>query len=223
MTQLAFDVYGTLVDPASFADALAGRAPDVDALASAWRRHQLEISWLLTAAGRYEPWPTVTGHALDAAMDEAGLPRLAADERGAVLELAALPRPYGDALPALSALRDGGHELAVLSNGTAPGLTRLLEHVGLAAWFSTIVSVEEVGRYKPAPEVYERCAARLGRAPSEVWLVSGNPFDAAGAALAGMRVAKVERVRTYRYGFAPEPDVVVATLAELPAALAAAS
>ncbi|MEZ5099060.1 MAG: haloacid dehalogenase type II [Thermoleophilia bacterium] len=223
MAQLAFDVYGTLVDPASFADALAGRVPHADALAGAWRRHQLEISWLLTAAGRYEPWPTVTGHALDAAMDEAGLPRLAADERDAVLELAALPRPYPDALPALEALRDEGHALAVLSNGTSAGLSRLLEHVGLASAFGAVVSVDEIDRYKPAPEVYAHCAARLGRAPCEVWLVSGNPFDAAGAALAGLRVAKVERARTHRYGFAPAPDLVVTSLADLPAALRAAA
>ena len=57
----------------------------------------------------------------------------------------------------------------------------------------------------------------------DVWLVTGNPFDAAGAKSAGMRVAKLERGGSLRYAFAPTPDLVVTTLRELPAALRASS
>jgi 2-haloacid dehalogenase len=46
---LAFDMHGTLVDPASLAGALTDHVEDPEAVAATWRRHQLEISWLLTA------------------------------------------------------------------------------------------------------------------------------------------------------------------------------
>jgi hypothetical protein len=57
---LAFDLYGTLVDPASQADVLAQYTDDPAGLAACWRRHQREVSWLLSLMGRYEGWVSVT-------------------------------------------------------------------------------------------------------------------------------------------------------------------
>jgi 2-haloacid dehalogenase len=64
---LAFDLYGTLVDPISIAGELVQLLGDAGGreAASLWRTKQLEYSFRLTAMGRYEDFRWVTARALD--------------------------------------------------------------------------------------------------------------------------------------------------------------
>ncbi len=61
-----FDAYGTLFDVHS-AVARHGEAigPEAARLSEIWRAKQLEYSWVLSLAGRYEPFWTLTERALD--------------------------------------------------------------------------------------------------------------------------------------------------------------
>lgn len=215
---LAFDLYGTLVDPASQADVLARYVDDRSGLAACWRRHQLEISWLLSLMGRYEDWVGVTRYALQAALDEVQV-SLSDSELRELLDRARVPALYDDVVDALEALRSAGHELAIFSNGTQALLETTADRTGIRGFFSALISVDDVGVFKPAPDVYAHAAAVLGQPINEVWLVSGNPFDAAGAKAAGMRVVKLERQHSIRYAFAEPPDLVVSSLRELASAL----
>ena len=64
---LAFDLYGTLVDPFAIAHELGQLLGDADGREAAglWRAKQLEYSFRLTAMGRYEDFRWVTARALD--------------------------------------------------------------------------------------------------------------------------------------------------------------
>ena len=215
---LAFDMYGTLVDPASLAGALTEHVENPKAVAAAWRRHQLEISWLLTAMGRYEDWASVTRYGLLAALQEADH-ELTAEQLDELLGHARVPLLYEDVCNALGDLSGAGHVLAVFSNGTAAQLHSILADTDIGRFFDQVISVDEVGVFKPAPAVYEHAARRLGRPIADVWLVSANPFDAAGGKVAGMRVCKLERQPSIRYAFAEPPDLILTSLAALPTAL----
>jgi 2-haloacid dehalogenase len=217
---LAFDMFGTLVDPMSHADALRPHTDRPEQLARSWRTHQLEISWLLSLAEDYQDWGSVTAYALDVALAEAGLV-LSRTQREEALARAASPDLFEEVTGALSRLREEGMNLWVFSNGTRSGLDRILTQHRLGSSFDGVVSCEEVGVYKPAPATYRRAAERIGLPLDQIWLVSGNPFDCAGGSLAGMRVVKVERTPSIIYPFAREPDRIVAGLDELPTALAA--
>jgi len=216
---VAFDVFGTLVDPMSHADALRPHTDRPERLAASWRTHQLEISWLLSLAEDYQDWGSVTAYALDVALAEAEV-ALTGSQRDAALARAASPDLFEEVNGALSRLREAGMDLWVFSNGSRAGLDRILAQHQLEDYFSGVVSCEEVGVYKPAPATYRRAADRIGRPLDQVWLVSGNPFDCAGGSLAGMRVVKVERTPSITYPFAQAPDRVVTTLDDLPTALA---
>ncbi len=170
---------------------------------------------------RYEDFEVVTAHALDVALADCGL-RLVDGEREALLRTVELLEVFPDAGPALDRLRDAGFPLAVLSNGSPRMLESMLGHAGIRDRFAAVISVHEVRAYKPAPAVYHHAARCLGRAIGDVWLVSGNPFDAAGAKAAGMKVAKVERRPSFHYPFATAPDLTVTSLEELAGALSAA-
>ena len=217
---LAFDMFGTLVDPMSHADALRPHTDHAEGLARSWRSHQLEISWLLSLAEDYQDWPSVTAYALDVALAEAGL-ALSGTQRKKALARAASPDLFEEVTGALRRLQEAGVDLWVFSNGSRAGLDQILIRHELEGYFNGVISCEEVGVYKPAPATYRHAADRIGLPLDQVWLVSGNPFDCAGGALAGMQVVKVERTPSITYPFAPAPDRVVTGLDDLPTALAA--
>lgn len=72
----------------------------------------------------------------------------------------------------------------------------LKEHADV---FKDIVTVEEVEKFKPAPEVYYHLARKVGMDPEDkdslarIWVVSGNPFDIVGARAVGMNSIWVNR------------------------------
>jgi FMN phosphatase YigB (HAD superfamily) len=67
---LAFDLYGTLVNPIAIAGELGQILGDSDGREAArlWRLKQLEYSFRLTAMGRYEDFGWVRSRALDFAL-----------------------------------------------------------------------------------------------------------------------------------------------------------
>src|SRR6185436_20536850 len=61
-----FDAYGTLFDVHSAVGRhMAAIGPDAARLSETWRAKQLEYSWVLSLAGRYEPFWSLTERALD--------------------------------------------------------------------------------------------------------------------------------------------------------------
>ena len=211
-------MYGTLADPSSLTPALEAYVDDPARLAAVWRREQLEISWLLSLMGRYEDWAHVTRYGLLAALSGIGT-ELRGDQLDRLLEETRVPALFDDVTDALETLTTAGHVLAVLSNGTRAQLEAIIDQTGIAGYFAHMISVDEVGVYKPAPAVYHHAARRLGRPIDDVWLVSANPFDAAAAKLAGMPVAKLERNPAIRYAFAEPPDITITGLRDLAPAL----
>lgn len=110
---------------------------------------------------------------------------------------------FPDVSPALETLaRKSGITAVVFSNGTNSMVTNSVKSspdLGPhASVFKDIVTVEEIKRFKPAPEVYQHLAERMGNAKTKevlgsIWLVSGNPFDVVGARAVGMQAIWVDR------------------------------
>ncbi len=187
MRPVVFDAYGTLFDVAAPARRAAAE-PGAGALAEAWpalardwRAKQLQYTWLRAVAGKHADFETVTGDALDWALEAAGLgaePALRARLMALYRELDAYPE-----VPAmLAALRAAGHPLAILSNGSPAMLEAAVTAAGLEGVFDALLSVEAVGVYKPAAAVYDLVGKEFGVAPGAVVFVSSNGWDAACAA-----------------------------------------
>ena len=67
----------------------------------------------------------------------------------------------------------------------------VLEQAALALFFQTTVSSEEVGRGKPAPDVYLEAASRLGVAPGSCAAIEDSHNGIRAAVSAGMRVIAI--------------------------------
>jgi len=59
--------------------------------------------------------------------------------------------------------------------------------------FDAVISVQDVGVFKPNPQVYRYAARLLGAEPHELMMVSAHSFDAVGARVSGYRAAYVNR------------------------------
>jgi 2-haloacid dehalogenase len=109
---------------------------------------------------------------------------------------------FADVDPTLTRIAaDLSIQAVIFSNGTKTMvLNSILRSADLsphASVFRDVVTVEEVKQYKPARACYEHLAKQTGQDPSHMsnlWLVSGNPFDIVGARSAGMRAIWVDRM-----------------------------
>jgi 2-haloacid dehalogenase len=190
---LAFDVYGTLVDPAAMTEALrpvaGARAAE---LARLWREKQVEYSFRRGLMRRYETFAVCVREAFEFSCAYLGVAASAEQCNALLYAYARLP-PFGDAAASLERLEAAGFRLYAFSNGTREAVDRVLEAAGLRHRFLDIVSVDEVGSFKPDPQVYRHCLTRCGARGTEAWLVSSNSFDVIGAVAAGMRAVWVRR------------------------------
>ena len=213
-----FEANGTLFDVASAAaaarDALGERWQP---LAEVWRAKQLQYTWLRSLSGHYVDFGRVTGDALDFALEALGIDDAAL--RARLLASYEVLGAYPEARDALLRLRDAGLRLAILSNGAPAMLASAARSAGLADLLEAILSVEEVGIYKPHPSVYRLAVDRLGVRAGEILFVSSNGWDAAGASAFGFQVAWCNRTGQPRERLPGPPDAVIRTLSELPALL----
>ncbi|HEY2538136.1 MAG TPA: haloacid dehalogenase type II [Stellaceae bacterium] len=216
-----FDAYGTLFDTASAAQHCADAldAETIARLAALWRDKQLQYTWLRTVEGRHADFWQVTGEALDFALASLGIAD--SELRGRLMDAYLKLDAYPEAAAAVRAVRDDGIATAVLSNGTPATLAAILDHAGLTALFDPVLSIEEVGVFKPDPRVYQLACDRLGLAANAIAFVSSNGWDAWAASAFGMRVVWCNRQGLARERLPGAPDHEIRSLAELPAFLAA--
>ena len=111
---------------------------------------------------------------------------------------AAAWEPYDDAVPVLSALKERGFRLAVVSNWDSR-LRPILDERKLRPWFDVVVISAEVGWRKPHPAIFERALGLLGCAPGDA-LHCGDSVgdDVEGARAAGIRPILLDRPGTKR-------------------------
>ena len=187
-----FDAYGTLFDVhAAIARHRDAAGPEADRFSEIWRAKQLEYAWMLSAAGHYVDFWTLTERALDHAfarvssVDKSLRPTLL----NAYFKLDAFP----DARSALAALKAKGMKTAILSNGNPRMLDGAVGAAGIGDLLDAVLSVDTIRIYKPQPTVYAMVTERFNVGPADVAFVSSNRWDVMGAAAFGFRCVWVNR------------------------------
>jgi 2-haloacid dehalogenase len=212
---IAFDVYGTLVDPLGMADYLTSLVGDqADRFAELWRAKQLEYSFRRALMRAYQPFSVCTWESLLYTEQILGL-ILSDQSRASLMERYKNLPPFADAAPGLESLKKNGHCVVAFSNGEAAALRQVLGNAQLLSFFDDVISADEVRTFKPDPAIYRHALQRLGPAGHRTWLVSSNPFDVIGAKAAGLHAAWVKRNLTVFDPWGVEPDLVVAGLDQL--------
>jgi HAD superfamily hydrolase (TIGR01509 family) len=124
---------------------------------------------------------------------------------------------YRERLPLVSGARDAVERLAarwplgLATSSNREVIDLVLELAGLAAAFRATVSSEEVGRGKPAPDVYLEAARRLSVSPGACAAIEDSHNGILSATAAGMLVIAVPNPE-----FPPGDDALAAPARVLP-------
>jgi len=213
-----FDAYGTLFDVAAAARTCSGELGEKSsALSSLWREKQLQYTWLRALQGRHADFWQVTGEALDFALETLQIGGHGLRER--LLDLYLTLGAFPEVRDTLTRLKQAGMRTAILSNGSRQMLKAAVEGAQIPHLLDAVLSVEEVGIYKPHPRVYQLAVERLGLEAGAIAFQSSNAWDAWAASAFGMRVVWCNRYDQRPEKLPGRPDREIRSLAELPALL----
>jgi len=126
-------------------------------------------------------------------------------------------RVFGDTVPFLTALRDSGVSIALVSN--CGDTTRaLLGDLGVLPLADAAILSCEVGSAKPSPEIYDAALDDLGVAAADAVMIDDQPGYCAGAEAVGIRAIQI--VRPELDGRVPKAGYpLVESLLDVPALL----
>jgi len=194
-----FDLLTALLDSWSVWDAAAGR---VDA-GRRWRAAYLRITY---RTGAYRPYESIVAEAAA----EVGLPAGAADQ---LVALWPGIQPWPDVKAVLDEIR-ARLPIAVVTNCSERLGQLAVRATGVA--FSSVVTAERAGYYKPDPRTYGLALKELGVEARDCLLVVGSPYDLFGSKALGMDAYWHNRVGLPAPPDMPEPLLESRTLHALP-------
>lgn len=109
----------------------------------------------------------------------------------------------------------GKVKLALASMNNKPVIDRMLMACGLSEFFDVVLSADEVLNPKPNPEVFLKCASKLGLQPERCVVVEDSVFGVRAAKAARMRcIAVLSGVSSRNELEQEHPDLFVASLEE---------
>ncbi len=188
---VVLDVNETLLDLAPLGPAVAGAVGSDGALGE-WFARTLHGSLLANQLGVYRAFAEIATDALQTVAARRGT-ALDRDAAATVVDgMRSLP-PHPDVLPALERLKAAGLRLVALTNNAYDVAIDQISHSGIAGYLDTLLSVDEVRRFKPAPEVYLMTSMRSGAELDRCLMVAAHDWDVRGAQGVGMKGAFLAR------------------------------
>jgi HAD superfamily hydrolase (TIGR01509 family) len=117
----------------------------------------------------------------------------------------------------LQELRQMNLCLAVATSSVSTSARPFLDRHGLAPFFETIITGEEVEHGKPHPDIYLRAAERLGVTAAACLVIEDSLSGIAAAKAAKMRVAAIPDTRFVDpHDYEKEADYLLNSLKEIP-------
>ena len=206
---LLFDWDGLVIDTETtwasvFSEALANSGYTVDLA---------DLAELVGVAGAEfeEVWARFAAKHLDPGFDrgtvtEQVLPRL--QEANDALE------PLPGVVELLQLARDRSWRTGIATGSQRRYVQPRLERLGLDRWFDDVVTIDDVSRGKPSPDIYIELGRRLDVDPSRCVVFEDSAHGARAAIDAGMRVIVCPCSVTTRHTF-PDGALVVRSLADV--------
>jgi len=221
-----FDMYNTLVEnephqwDVTFGEIIQTQGLDVtlEVFRDQWRvdEKQFQIRRIVPGAAfesYYEGWCESyvrTFAALRLVGDAAAASRRTIHDLGTRM-------PYEDTVAGLKNIKEQWR-IALLSNADDDYLNPALVQLGVK--FEDVLSSEMAQCYKPDAELFHEMLRRLDVIPAQAVYVGDRQFeDVKGAKEVGMRTVWINRFGNVLDPELPAPDIVVASLLEIPALL----
>ncbi len=195
---VVFDLLTALLDSWSVWDAAAGSVE----LGRRWRAAYLRKNY---QTGAYRPYDAIVAEA-------ARESELAPDATARLIALWHDIRPWPDVRPVLEEIR-ARMPIAVVTNCSERLGQLAVRATGVA--FSSVVTAERAGYYKPDPRAYGLALGELGVEARDCLMVAGSPYDLFGAKSLDMDAYWHNRVGLSAPPDMPKPLVESRTLRPL--------
>jgi len=210
---IAFDVNGTMLELRPLKAHLQ-RAFGGGFTIDEWFAQIIQYAMATSLSGDYREFGDIAISVLKMAASARGIKLSERQQEAIRQQMRDLPA-YAEVKRSLKRLRDAGFTLIALSNSGTAALQAQLRNAGIAECFDHRVSVEQVKRFKPAPEPY-REAARIAKVqPADLLMVAAHPWDLMGAARAGCQTAFVRRPGFALFPGTSAPDYAVEDFTQL--------
>ena len=210
----AFDAYGTLFDVHSAAAKYAAEiGPNWERLSQVWRAKHLEYTWIWAGTDRHTTFWKLAGDSLDTAIATVGA--IPQGVRQKLLEAYMTLDAYPEVAGVLGGLKARGAKLAILTNGDPDMIVDAVRSARLDGVFDHLITVHEVGIFKPPRPVYDLVSRHFGVPLPEVSFQSSNRWDVTAGKVAGMRGVWVNRMGAPKEYPDTPPDLEVRDLAPL--------
>lgn len=198
---IAFDVIETLFPLEPLRQRLVD-AGQPGHLLEQWFARLLRDAFVLTAVGDYAPFAKVATAALGTVSGH----QLSDQQTSEIVGGFRALDPHPDVEPAMRRVHEAGVQAVTLTNGSADVTRTLLDRAGALPYVSHCLSVDDVRRWKPAPEVYQ-LVPRVCDVPTDrVALVAAHAWDTHGAHRAGLTTGWVSRLEHRFADIFVEPD-----------------
>ena len=211
---VTFDSFSTLVDVDSTATAVEGYVDDPVSFAREWHARAAYYGTISNHIDAYETYFDLHRDALEYLLAAEGV-EVSEEELDEMNAVYHEMEPFDDVREGMERLDGAGYGLGIVSNGDPPMLESMVGAVGVDDLLAATVSADEIERHKPAVELYEHAADRLGTDTGAIVHVSNGQFDVQGAVHAGMQGIWLNRQDNPPEPFGPDPDLAVESVDEL--------
>lgn len=216
---LVFDVNETLLSLDPIRTNLEGLF-GIDPPTGEWFARMLHGSLLANQLDQHRTFGEIGAEALINVAAKRGLTLRAEDAVSALEPMRSLP-PHPDVIPAVKRLAEADFTMIALTNSDTSAAESQIANAGLNAFFDRVISVDEVGRFKPDPATYRHAASSMGVDIDQMVMVAAHDWDCAGAMAAGAEAVFVRRPGVVWGLPSPPPEKQVADLERLASALGA--
>lgn len=179
-----------------------------------WFGMLLHYSLVENCINQYHDFASIADATLEMAAESLGKTIDEKEKKAALAVLKEL-KAHKDVKKGLKLLKENGFRLATLTNSPAGTLAEQLNNSKLSAYFELTLSIDAIGKYKPALETYTWAAEQLSVTPAEIIMVAAHGWDIAGALQAGLQAAFIERKGHTLYPLSTRPHFAGKDLIEI--------
>jgi 2-haloacid dehalogenase len=192
---------------------LSGMKPQVtkafdgrEDLVSLWFSTMLQHSLVDTVTSNYHEFGAIGAACMQMVAEGHGI-KLDKTKARKAMDAMKTISAHPDVPPGLKKMKEAGFRMYTLTNSAALVIESQVKHAGIEQYFDGRLTIERLNVYKPHPRTYHWAAHEVGVPIGNCMLISTHGWDVAGATIAGMRAAFLERQGKTLYPLGPDIEI----------------
>ncbi len=208
---LFFDSNETMLDLNAMKPAVTKAFDGRDDLMSLWFTTMLQHSLVDTVTCDYHDFGTIGVACMQMVAQGHGIKLSKKKAQDAVAAIRSIPA-HPDVPPALQKMKDGGFKMYTLTNSPGSVMESQVTNAGITKYFDGLLTVDGLNIYKPHTRTYHWAAHQANVPIQNCMLIAAHGWDVAGARLAGMRAAFIERPGKTLYPLGPNVEFIASDM-----------